>query len=112
MSMLGRLEQGSTAWHQHRALHANASEAAAVMGVSPWEPDTWFKLWQLKTGRVQRPSAAPHVRRGADMEAKSASAVSAACIGRLRCHARLARPLPCSALRRGGAHAADSVSSR
>ena len=71
MSMLGRLEQGSTAWHQHRALHANASEAAAVMGVSPWEPDTWFKLWQLKTGRVQRPSAAPHVRRGADMEAKA-----------------------------------------
>lgn len=74
MSAVVPLEQGSGAWHQHRALHANASEAATVMGVSPWEPDTWLKLWQVKTGRAQRPDAGPHARRGAAMEAAARAA--------------------------------------
>ncbi len=74
MTSAVRLEQGSNAWHKHRALHANASEAATVMKVSPWEPDTWFKLWQLKTGRMVRTGAAPCLRRGADMEARARAA--------------------------------------
>ena len=63
MSAVVELAQGSAAWHKHRALHANASEAATVMGVSPWEPDTWYKLWQLKTGRIKQAAAAPHLQR-------------------------------------------------
>ena len=62
------LEQGSLDWHRHRSAHANASEAPVIMGASPWEPDTWFKLWQIKTGRAlpqQRNSA---MQRGLDME--------------------------------------------
>jgi putative phage-type endonuclease len=74
MSAPVQLEQGSHAWHRHRAVHANASEAATVMGVSPWEPDTWFKLWQLKTGRMVRPGLTPYQRRGAEMEARARAA--------------------------------------
>ncbi len=74
MSEVAWLEQGSGAWHRHRARHANASEAAAVMGVSPWEPDTWFKLWCLKTGRMQSAGAPPSARHGAEMEAKARAA--------------------------------------
>jgi len=74
MSAVVELEQGSTAWHKHRALHANASEAATIMGASPWEPDTWYKLWQLKTGRIKQAAAAPHLQRGAEMETKARAA--------------------------------------
>lgn len=74
MSAVVKLEQGSRAWHTHRALHANASEAATVMGVSPWEPNTWLKLWQLKTGRMKKANPAPFLQRGADMEARARAA--------------------------------------
>jgi putative phage-type endonuclease len=74
VSAIVPVEQRSTAWHAHRALHANASEAATVMDASPWEPDTWYKLWQLKTGRAPRHGAAPFLRRGADMEAGARAA--------------------------------------
>jgi putative phage-type endonuclease len=46
-----QVEQGTAAWHQHRLTHRNASEAATVLGVSPWQ--TPYQLWQLKTGRAQ-----------------------------------------------------------
>lgn len=49
MSTILTLIQGSEEWHQHRMLYRNASEAAAVMGVSPWL--TPYQLWELKTGR-------------------------------------------------------------
>lgn len=66
------LNQGSTEWHRHRTVHANASEAPVVMGVSPWEPDTWFKLWQFKTGRAAPlHSEAPHLQRGRDLEGEA-----------------------------------------
>ena len=44
-----RLIQGSDQWHRHRILYRNASETAAVMGLSPWL--TPYGLWEIKTGR-------------------------------------------------------------
>lgn len=49
MNALYQLVQGSAEWHAHRAQYRNASETAAVMGVSPWQ--TPFELWLVKTGR-------------------------------------------------------------
>ena len=51
MASILRMEQGTAAWHDHRRAHRNASEAATVLGVSPWQ--TPYQLWQLKTGRAQ-----------------------------------------------------------
>ena len=49
MNALYQLVQGSAEWHEHRKLYRNASETAAVMGVSPWQ--TPYELWLVKTGR-------------------------------------------------------------
>lgn len=49
MNALYKLVQGSPEWHEHRAQYRNASETAAVMGVSPWQ--TPYELWLVKTGR-------------------------------------------------------------
>ena len=58
MAKILQLEQGTAAWHEHRRSHRNASEAATVVGVSPYM--TPYQLWQLKTGRAQNepPNAA------------------------------------------------------
>jgi len=65
MSTLLNLVQGSDAWHQHRSRYRNASETAAVMGLSPW--CTPYQLWLVKTGRkVQEETEA--MRYGAAME--------------------------------------------
>lgn len=49
MSTILTLVQGTDEWHQHRMLYRNASETAALMGVSPWL--TPYQLWEIKTGR-------------------------------------------------------------
>lgn len=49
MNALYKLIQGTPEWHEHRAQYRNASETAAVMGVSPWQ--TPYELWLVKTGR-------------------------------------------------------------
>lgn len=49
MNALYKLIQGTQEWHEHRAKYRNASETAAVMGVSPWQ--TPYELWLVKTGR-------------------------------------------------------------
>lgn len=49
MNALYKLIQGTPEWHTHRAQYRNASETAAVMGVSPWQ--TPYELWLIKTGR-------------------------------------------------------------
>ncbi len=67
-------DQGSQDWHAHRSAHANASEAPVVMDVSPWEPDTWFKLWQAKTGRIGRPATSMAMQHGIDMEGAARTA--------------------------------------
>lgn len=75
MSAVLKLDQGSPDWHKHRAAHANASEAPTIMGVSPWEPDTWFKLWQMKSGRAALSKALPpFLQRGLDMEDEARAA--------------------------------------
>jgi putative phage-type endonuclease len=44
-----RLIQGSDEWQTHRLLYKNASETAALLGLSPWL--TPYGLWEIKTGR-------------------------------------------------------------
>ena len=41
--------QGTPEWHQHRATHFNASDAPAMMGVSPYMTRTEL-LTRMKTG--------------------------------------------------------------
>jgi putative phage-type endonuclease len=78
-----RLEmtQGTHEWDVHRAAHRNASEAGCIMQVSPFEPDTWAKLWALKTGRALKEPANAAMLRGLELE-KKALACYAAMTGR------------------------------
>ena len=71
MSAVLKLVQGTPAWHAHRAQFRNASESAAVMGLSPWQ--TPYQLWQVRTGRMEVPVTAP-MRHGTEMEPKARAA--------------------------------------
>ncbi len=51
MSAVLKLVQGTAEWHEHRSMFRNASETAAVMGLSPWQ--TSYDLWLVKTGRKE-----------------------------------------------------------
>lgn len=44
-----QLEQGSPAWHQHRATHFNASDAPAMLGLSPYKTRSAL-LHEMATG--------------------------------------------------------------
>lgn len=44
------LQQGTPEWHLHRSQFNNASEAAAVLGISPWFPKTPRQLAEVKLG--------------------------------------------------------------
>ena len=66
-----RLIQGSEAWHQHRALYRNASETAAVMGLSPWVSP--YQMWEVKTGRRAIELTYP-MQRGMALEPKARAA--------------------------------------
>jgi putative phage-type endonuclease len=60
-----QLTQGSQEWLDYRRTMRNASETAAVLGVSPW--CTPYQLWLQKTGRsVTKSNAA--MQRGTDLE--------------------------------------------
>ena len=72
MSKVALLKQGSAEWHAHRQQFRNASETAAVMGLSPWM--TPRQLWQLKTGRVEPKPATPPMKHGTLMEPKARDA--------------------------------------
>ena len=61
MSKIINLVQGSPEWHEHRRLNRNASESAAVLGISPWLSP--HQLWLLKTGRA-KPEANAAMRHG------------------------------------------------
>jgi putative phage-type endonuclease len=65
MNALLKMQQGSAEWHAHRAKYRNASETAAVCGVSPWI--TPYDLWLIKTGRKVVVETAP-MRHGTEME--------------------------------------------
>lgn len=74
-----RLEmtQGTLEWDMHRAAHRNASEAGCIMQVSPFEPDTWAKLWALKTGRALKEPANAAMLRGLELEKKALACYTA-----------------------------------
>lgn len=42
------MQQQTQEWHEFRQLHIGSSDAAAIMGVSPWK--TRHKLWEEKRG--------------------------------------------------------------
>ena len=65
MSAILNLVQGTDEWHAHRAKSRNASEAPAVMGVSPWQ--TPYELWCLRTGRTES-KMTPAMAHGSAME--------------------------------------------
>ena len=59
------LAQGSPEWHAYRQSRRNASESAAVLGLSPWM--TPYQLWLVKTGRSE--TRVTHaMQRGTDLE--------------------------------------------
>lgn len=64
------LKQNSRDWYEWRKQGIGASEAPAVMGVSPWS--TPFQLWAKKTGKWEEPPpnefAAAAMRRGNELE--------------------------------------------
>ena len=74
MSKIIQLKQGSADWLTYRLTMRNASETAAVLGVSPW--CTPYQLWLLKTGRsVTKATAA--MQHGTDMEPVARAAYEA-----------------------------------
>ncbi|NMM13184.1 MAG: hypothetical protein HHJ17_06555 [Rhodoferax sp.] len=60
-----QLTQGSQAWLDYRLTMRNASETAAVLGVSPWM--TPYQLWLLKTGRSTT-KVTPAMQHGTTLE--------------------------------------------
>jgi putative phage-type endonuclease len=65
VSTIVRVAQGSSEWHEHRRRYRNASETAAVMGLSPWR--TPYQLWQLKLGLIEQEVTAA-MRHGSEVE--------------------------------------------
>ena len=59
------LSQGSPEWHAYRQSRRNASESAAVLGLSPWM--TPYQLWLVKTGRCET-RVTQAMQRGTDLE--------------------------------------------
>ena len=59
------LTQGSPEWHAYRQSRRNASESAAVLGLSPWM--TPYQLWLVKTGRTET-HVTHAMQRGTDLE--------------------------------------------
>lgn len=74
MSTIVQLIQGSTEWHEHRRRFRNASETAAVLGVSPWQ--TPYQLWQIRTGRLETTVTAA-MRHGSSTEPSARAAYEA-----------------------------------
>ena len=66
-----QLTQGSPQWHAYRLSRRNASESAAVLGLSPWL--TPYQLWLVKTGRCVT-QVTQTMQRGTDMEPLARSA--------------------------------------
>lgn len=71
---VAQLVQGSIQWHEHRRSHRNASETAAVIGVSPW--CTPYQLWQQKLGLVE-PEVTQAMLRGTQVEPAARAAYEA-----------------------------------
>jgi putative phage-type endonuclease len=64
------MEQQTADWHEWRAKGIGSSEAAIIMGCSPYR--TPFQLWEEKTGRKKRDDQANWaMQRGIDLEPKA-----------------------------------------
>ena len=71
MSAVLKLVQGSPEWHEYRQSMRNASESAAVLGISPWI--TPYQLWTIKTGRSTQ-AVTPPMQHGTKMEPEARAA--------------------------------------
>ena len=71
MSAVLKLVQGSPEWHEYRQSMRNASETAAVLGISPWV--TPYQLWMIKTGRSTQ-AVTPPMQHGTKMEPEARAA--------------------------------------
>jgi putative phage-type endonuclease len=65
------LTQGTSEWHQFRAKHLGASDAAVILGLSPWRKPK--QLWEEKVLGWEQPVNA-HMKRGQDMELQAREA--------------------------------------
>jgi putative phage-type endonuclease len=65
MSAILKLVQGTKEWLDYRQTMRNASESAAVLGISPWV--TPYQLWLIKTGR-SRQAVTPPMVHGTQLE--------------------------------------------
>lgn len=61
------LEQGSPEWHEARAIHANASEAGAIMNVGKYFPRNMAELLAVKRGDATV-YVSDAMKRGTEME--------------------------------------------
>jgi putative phage-type endonuclease len=71
MSAVLKLVQGSPEWHDYRQTMRNASESAAVLGISPWV--TPYGLWLIKTGRSKQ-EVTPPMQHGTKLEPEARAA--------------------------------------
>ncbi len=71
MSAIMKLVQGTDEWLTYRMGMRNASESAAVMGISPWQ--TPYQLWLNKTGRSVQETT-PAMAHGTRMEPEARAA--------------------------------------
>ena len=71
MSRIVQLTQGSPEWLDYRRSRRNASETAAVMGLSPWS--TPYQLWLEKTSRTNA-KVTQAMQRGTELEPSARSA--------------------------------------
>ena len=79
MSTIVNLVQGSAEWLEYRRTMRNASETAAVLGISPWV--TPYQLWLLKTGRSEQTVNAAMLNGTAlEPEARSAYELETGCV--------------------------------
>ena len=64
--MIVDLQQNTPEWLEFRRNKIGASDAAAIMGVSPWT--TPYQLWQKKLGLVGEKEKSFAMKRGSDLE--------------------------------------------
>jgi putative phage-type endonuclease len=74
MASIVKLVQGSPEWLEYRRTMRNASETAAVMGLSPWL--TPYGLWLIKTGRSSQ-VVTPAMAHGTKLEPQARAAYEA-----------------------------------
>lgn len=70
-----QLPQGSPEWLAYRLAKFNASESAAVLGLSPWQ--TPYQLWLQKTGRSEGCKVNQAMLRGTELEPAARAAYEA-----------------------------------